>query len=101
MKNKNAKNIIIIIIILLMIIGFWLLTLKLNLQNGFKNSLHTNGLTFDEFRQEVGQILAESPLLNKKDTHQELNNLVKKVTEQIKSTANFNIPTTTPEIENP
>ena len=61
MKKTNTKTIIIIILCLAIVVSFWIITLKLNLQKNPDNTSRS-GLTFEELINEVNQIVEKSPL---------------------------------------
>lgn len=61
MKKTNIKTLVIIILCIALVISFWLITLKLNLKKGWQFSPRS-GLSFEELRNEIGNILDKSPL---------------------------------------
>jgi len=89
MKKINIKTLIIIILCIVLVISFWIITFKLNLENGWKFSPRS-GLSFEELRNEIGKIWDKSPLSKAPDTkdnkQEKIDELTEKLAEELKKT---------------
>lgn len=88
MDKKKTKTLIIIFLCLALVISFWIITFKLNLENGWKFSPRS-GLSFEELRNEIGKIWDKSPLSKAPDTkgnkQEKIDELTEKLAEELKN----------------
>lgn len=87
---KNKKFYILLIFCLIIVIGFWLYSLKVNLQNISASSEKKSGLSFAQLKQEITAIINKSSLRKpttgeRQPTADELKNLADKLTEELKN----------------
>lgn len=84
---KNKKFYILLVICLIIIIGFWIYSLKLNIQNITNGGERKSGLSFTELKREIGNIINKSSLTKKdeKPKNEELKELTNKLAEELKN----------------
>ncbi len=88
--SKHQKFYLLFGLCILIILGFWIYSLKVNIQNISNGSGKKSGLTFSELKQEITAIINKSSLKkqttdDRQLTTDELKNLTDKLTKELKS----------------